>query len=279
MIRFPLLSVDKYNRQARISGRPVFSGTLPEAVELLLRVPAPAAPQLVITPNVDQINRLIQDDQWRDEFAQAEVLVVDGAPVVGLFRMLGAKQINRVTGADLLPAVVSAATPVHRIAIAGGNDSVRERAIAKLRSTHPNADVVGISIPFSADPRAAADTLAELRAAAPSIVFVCLGSPKQERWVLHHRDELPGAWYVGAGAAVDFAAGEVKRAPQMLQKFGLEWLYRLSQEPRRLAKRYLVIGPLFLPVALCSLLHHFTGLCGAKYSQADSTPPARQNRR
>ena len=88
--------------------------------------------------------------------------------------------------------------------------------------------------------------IAQLRDVAPDIVFVCLGAPKQELWYLQWRDQLPPAVYIGAGAAVDFAADRVRRAPKLVQRIGAEWVWRLAQEPRRLAGRYLGKGPAFL---------------------------------
>ena len=95
------------------------------------------------------------------------------------------------------------------------------------------------------------DRLAQLD---PSLVYLCLGSPKQEAWFEHWRRELPAAVYVGAGAAVDFAAGARRRAPRALQMIGGEWTWRLVQEPRRMAGRYLGRGPRFLGVIARSVL-------------------------
>jgi glycosyltransferase involved in cell wall biosynthesis len=97
--------------------------------------------------------------------------------------------------------------------------------------------------------------VARLRSLRPDIVFLCLGFPLQEAWWAHWRDRLPAAVYVGAGAAVDFAAGVRSRAPRAVQRLGMEWCWRLAQEPRRLAHRYLVRGPRFLVVAARSLRH------------------------
>jgi N-acetylglucosaminyldiphosphoundecaprenol N-acetyl-beta-D-mannosaminyltransferase len=88
---------------------------------------------------------------------------------------------------------------------------------------------------------------------APDIVFLCLGAPKQESWFMEWRDLLPDGVYIGAGAAVDFAAGVSTRAPAQLQRLGMEWVWRLAQEPKRLAKRYLIKGPRFLVIAARSI--------------------------
>ncbi len=93
-----------------------------------------------------------------------------------------------------------------------------------------------------------------LRDRAAEVTFICLGSPKQELWFLENRHELPPGIYVGAGAAIDFAGGAKKRAPVLAQRIGMEWVWRLAQEPRRLARRYLVDGPKFIFVVVRSVV-------------------------
>lgn len=104
------------------------------------------------------------------------------------------------------------------------------------------------------DDPASLEVVEALASLEPDLVFVCLGSPKQDVWVSRWRAKLPPAVYIGAGAAVDFVAGTKRRAPRALQRLGLEWAFRLAQEPRRLARRYLVRGPAFAMVAVRSLI-------------------------
>ncbi|MBC2682469.1 WecB/TagA/CpsF family glycosyltransferase [Corynebacterium anserum] len=252
--QFNLLTVDRSSSKAEILGRPVFPGTAAEAVSLFLSE-TPSTPKLVITPNVDHINRLVLDAQWREVFQTAEILLTDGKPVEILLKKLGADNIHRITGADLLPRVATAARGTgKRIAVVGGRDDVRQQAIANLtESNGQELDIVGVSVPFAPGGfDEAAQRIVELQ---PDIVFVCLSSPKQEQWVEDFREVLPGAWYIGSGAAVDFAAGEVERAPEWMQNLSLEWVYRLMKEPKRLAYRYVVVGPLFLGVIASAMAH------------------------
>lgn len=250
--RLNLFSVDPATGVAQILGREVFAGDLSQAVSYLLD-DAPAVPKLAITPNVDQVNRLVLDDAWRQVFQQADILFTDGKPVEILLNKLGAKNIHRVTGADLLPEVARAATGTgKRVAVVGGRDDVRERAVANLKAGNGEAlDIVGVPVPFA--PGGFDEAAAEVAELKPDIVFVCLSSPKQEQWVIDFRETLPAAWYIGSGAAVDFAAGEVDRAPELMQKLSLEWLYRLYKEPKRLAYRYLVVGPIYLGVIAAAI--------------------------
>ncbi|GGG81275.1 WecB/TagA/CpsF family glycosyltransferase [Corynebacterium pelargi] len=252
-MHIPTISVDSSGHHAELDGQTLFRGSVEDALDTFLGK-APACAQLLITPNVDQVNRLITDAQWRATFRSGDFYLIDGAPVLGLLKLLGAKGFHRVTGADLLPTAAKRATKEHTIVILGGKDEVREAAIEQLRAQNPDARFEGISIPFQATPEANEDIAEQLAALAPQLVFICLGSPKQEQWFQANQEHLPPAFYVGAGAAVDFAAGAVNRAPKLMQKLGLEWFYRLLQEPRRLAKRYLVVGPMFILVVIASLL-------------------------
>jgi len=230
-----------------------------DTVTLLAEIDALLArrePALVVTVNVDQILDLEREHKTMEVYQGADLLVMDGMPVVQLARMLGADEVHRHTGADLLPLMAEeSADRGWRVSILGGASGVAEAAAAQLRETYPGALVHSVEFPMMRDvtdpaSRSVVEALAEQR---PDLVFVCLGAPKQELWTLAWRDQLPPAVYVGAGAAVDFAAQKVSRAPQWLQRIGGEWLWRLAQEPRRLASRYLLKGPRFLRVMARSL--------------------------
>jgi len=163
---------------------------------------------------------------------------------------------ERHTGADLLPLVAAQARRLGwRIAVTGGEEHIARIAAETLRRRF-DADVVAVPFPriTSVEDDGSRKVVDELVQLKPDLVFVCLGSPKQDVWVSHWRSELPPALYVGAGAAVDFVAGTKKRAPATIQRLGAEWIYRLVQEPRRLARRYLIRGPRFVYIALRSLL-------------------------
>lgn len=212
---------------------------------------------LVVTPNVDQVLSMPSSPMEDSVMDNASLLIIDGAPILALARVLGAKNAFRNTGADLLPLVAEAsADHGWKVAILGGPEEVGLEAATKLSGQYPGATVNHVAFPFveAGDLRGARAVVDSLSEMDPDIVFVCLGSPKQERWVQEHREDLPSAVYIGAGAAVDFAAGAKTRAPRVVQKCGLEWAWRLVQEPRRLARRYLVRGPLFIGVVFRSLL-------------------------
>lgn len=129
-------------------------------------------------------------------------------------------------------------------------------AAERLGRAYPGPEIAAVPMPMlsdAADP-ASQDAIASLVAFKPDVVFVCLGAPKQERWFRVWRDKLPGGVYIGAGAAVDFAAGTKRRAPRVVQEMGLEWVWRVFQEFGRLAPRYFVKGPSFVRIAIQSTI-------------------------
>jgi exopolysaccharide biosynthesis WecB/TagA/CpsF family protein len=234
---------------------PLFQGGTEDLLVRIGQLIATRKPALVVTPNVDQVLDLQVSTDLRYAYHDAELRLVDGAPLVALAKGLGAK-VQRHTGADLLPLLTGRSVAEKwRISILGGSDDAAQAAIDALRTRFPGCDVTAVSFPFvdsPSDPRCSSAVTA-LQEAGPDIVFLCLGSPKQENFFRHWRAALPPAVYIGAGAAVDFAAGTKARAPRIVQRAGLEWTWRLGQEPRRLAHRYLVKGPRFLRTAALSI--------------------------
>jgi len=173
----------------------------------------------------------------------------DGMPLVWLSWLHGHQDAERVYGPDLMLALCERSqTTGHRHFFYGGAPGVAERLVRRLRSRYPALAVAGIcSPPFRpVDAREDVETLDAINAAAPDIVWVGLGTPKQDYWVSTHRPLLSAPALIAVGAAFDFHAGLLRQAPRWMQRSGLEWLFRLVQEPRRLAYRYLVYNPLFV---------------------------------
>ena len=234
-----------------LAGQELFLGGPRELLGRIAELVPADRVHAVITPNVDQTLTMQEDPALRRAYDEATLRITDGTPLVVLGRLLGADGLIRLTGADLLVyAARRAPKEGWRIALTGGAPDVADHAAEHLREQY-GADVVAVPFPRigSVDDPASSSVIDALTEVAPDLVFVCLGSPKQDTWVSHWRDALPPAVYIGAGAAVDFVAGTKKRAPRAVQRAGGEWLFRLAQEPRRLAGRYLVRGPHFIAVA------------------------------
>ncbi|HEV7657202.1 MAG TPA: WecB/TagA/CpsF family glycosyltransferase [Mycobacteriales bacterium] len=203
----------------------------------------------LVNPNVDVLRQIERDPQVRRLVGQATLVVADGAPLEWAARLAGTPLPPRVPGSTLIWSLSKAAARSGRsIFLLGGAPGVAERAVAALTEDvraagAPELRVAGTHCPplgFENDPAELAAIRAALAAAQPDIVFCGLGFPKQEKLISWLVDEFSGTWFIGSGASLAFAAGEVARAPQWLRRIGAEWVFRLVSEPRRLARRYLV---------------------------------------
>jgi N-acetylglucosaminyldiphosphoundecaprenol N-acetyl-beta-D-mannosaminyltransferase len=223
-----------------------FDGALERIDELIARGEGGS----VFTPNVDHVVNAGRVDKLRAAYAACSLSLVDGQPLVWASRLLGAPLPEKVSGSDLVPRLLERAVARrHRVYLLGGAAGVAEAAADLLQRR--GVEVAGFDGGrISLDPAPGEDDalVERISAARPDLLLVALGSPKQEVWIHRCGARLRPAVCVAVGAALDFITGRVKRAPRWMQKAGLEWLYRLGSEPRRLAFRYLVNDPQILMV-------------------------------
>lgn len=225
-------------------GLPLDQITEPEVVDRVMTALLAGRGGWIATPNVDHLRRAARDERLAAMIRTADLSVADGAPVVWAARIACRPVPGRVTGADLLWSLSAAAAAAGRsIYLLGGEPGVPERAALALQAAYPELKVVGTCSPprgFEHDPEQMAALREELMAKAPDLVFVGLGFPKQENVICGFHDDLPATWWLGCGAALPFAAGQLERAPAWMRPLGLEWLFRLAHEPRRLFRRYVL---------------------------------------
>ena len=191
-----------------------------------------------------------EDEQFRQVLNRADVATPDGMPLVWALRSFGAERQQRVYGPTLmLQLCEQAAKDGHRVFLYGGRPETLPLLRARLTERFPALIIAGeYSPPFRPLTLDEERLLRErIHNADPDLIFVGISTPKQEMWMADHRECFPGVVMIGVGAAFDFHAGRVKQAPPWMQKIGLEWLFRLLSEPRRLWKRYLLVTPRFLP--------------------------------
>lgn len=215
--------------------------TLIEALNQIEQMIASGRPHYVVTPNVDFLVQAREDVELRRILCEADLVVCDGTPLVWASRLLGNALPERVAGADLVPALLKiAAEKQYRVFLLGATPESAQQAVTSLRAEHPRLPVVGhYSPPFnSLLEMNHAEISRRIRDAAPDILFVSLGCPKQEKWIAMHYHSLGVPVTAGVGATIDFLGGAMRRAPIWMQRSGTEWLFRLIQEPRRLLKRY-----------------------------------------
>ncbi len=227
---------------------------LAEAVDAIEELVARRRGGMIFTPNVDHVVLADEDPLLREAYAEADLSLVDGVPVMWAARALGSPLPEKVSGSDLVrPLVARAAERGWRVYFLGGRPGVGAKAKGILEREFPGVRIVGVSSPdidLSRDVSEQADVIAAVRAAQPDLLFLALGAPKQEIWGRRIRDAVAPAVILGVGASLDFVAGEAKRAPPWMSSIGLEWLYRLAQEPRRMWRRYLVRDPRFLAIVV-----------------------------
>jgi N-acetylglucosaminyldiphosphoundecaprenol N-acetyl-beta-D-mannosaminyltransferase len=217
-----------------------------QCVEHVLQELAAGRGGWVVTPNLDHLRRLVNEQSYRELCAGADLFVADGMPLVWASRLQGTPLPERVAGSDLITSLTQGAARAHRsIFLLGGDPGTAEAAGRILVQRNPGLVVRGTACPapgFERDELALRALRTQLAEAQPDIVYVALGSPKQERLIVELRQLLPRAWWLGVGISFSFVTGDVKRASPLVRRLGLEWLHRLVQEPRRLFKRYLVHG-------------------------------------
>jgi N-acetylglucosaminyldiphosphoundecaprenol N-acetyl-beta-D-mannosaminyltransferase len=198
-----------------------------------------------------------RDAELRHIHKAAGLVTPDGMPLVWLSRLLGFRHVERVCGSDLMLAVCErSVTRGYRHFFYGGAPGVAEKLVARLQSRFPGLQVAGTESPpfrpLTPDEDRAA--VQQINAARPDVVWVGISTPKQERWMAAHVGRLSAPVLIGSGAAFDFHAGIKRRAPRWMQRSGLEWLFRLMLEPRRLWRRYLINNPWFLCLVLLQVL-------------------------
>jgi N-acetylglucosaminyldiphosphoundecaprenol N-acetyl-beta-D-mannosaminyltransferase len=198
----------------------------------------------LVTANLDFLRRYSKEPQMRSLYASADLTVADGMPLVWAAAILGTPLPERVAGSALIYRFAERAAREQRsIYLLGGDPGAGEHAARELQRLAPGLVIAGHAAPrFSVNPtpEEIADTARLLREAHPDLLLVGLGSPKQERVIYALRAQFPSTWMVGVGISFSFVSGRVARAPSWMRKSGLEWVHRLAQEPKRLARRYLV---------------------------------------
>jgi len=222
----------------------VHSCPFDEMLETIVRSARSGEPKYVVTPNAQHVVLLSKDKHFQTIYTEAAFVLPDGISLLVAARILGHKIPQRVSGVDMFEALCRrAAREGLRVFLLGGCPGSAEKAARKLLAENPGLIVSGTHCPpfgFENDPLHQAEIEARIKAACPDLLFVALGAPKQEYWMHEHSRSLGVPVTMGVGGSFEMVSGTVPRAPQWLQRIGVEWLYRLMREPRRLWRRYLV---------------------------------------
>lgn len=198
----------------------------------------------VVTPNIDHIVQLEKDEELKRVYENASLILTDGKPLIWISNWYKTPIKEKISGSDLFPRVCElAAKKGYTMYLLGAAEGVADKAAKNLMDKYKGLNIVGTYSPpfgFEKDKVELKKIERQIQEVHPDILIVGLGCPKQEKYMYHHCKELDVPISFGLGASIDFEAGNIKRAPRWMSEHGLEWLYRITQDPKRLAKRYLV---------------------------------------
>ena len=218
--------------------------TMEEAIDAIDRLICQDKNGYVVTPNIDHIVKLESDQLLQKVYADADIILTDGKPMIWMSRLYGTPIKEKVSGSDLFPNLCRlAAGKGYRVFLLGAAEGVAAKAAINLQNKFPGLIIAGTYSPpfgFEKDEKELQNILRIVTEAKPHILIVGLGCPKQEKFIYNYKDVLNVPVSLGLGASIDFEAGILKRAPKWMADHGFEWLYRIVQDPGRMAKRYFV---------------------------------------
>lgn len=218
--------------------------TTSEAIGKVTKLIIDKKKSYIVTPNVDHIVQLEKDSEFRKAYQGAELVLVDGKPLIWISKLYGTPIKEKISGSDLFPLLCElAAKKGFSMFFLGAKEGVAEIAANNLRLKYKGLNIVGTYSPpmgFEKSANEIEKAISIVNNCNPDILIIALGAPKQEKFIMHYKDRLNATVSLGLGASLDFEAKTVKRAPKWMSDHGLEWFYRFLQEPGRLFKRYFV---------------------------------------
>ena len=219
-----------------VLGIPFDDLVLEEAVERALALISERRSAMSVTPNAEILLAARRDQQLRRALLRSDLTVADGVGVILASRMLGRPLSHRVPGIDLAAAIMARlAARGESVYLLGAKPGVGEQAAQRLRMLYPGLRIAGVHNGYF-NKAAERTIIDEINLARPALLLVCLGCPRQEKWLADHAIELRFGLGMALGGALDVFSGQKRRAPLMLRRAGLEWLYRLIREPRRFVR-------------------------------------------
>jgi N-acetylglucosaminyldiphosphoundecaprenol N-acetyl-beta-D-mannosaminyltransferase len=243
-------------KKVSVVNAPVTASPFDEQIKVILEWASKHLSKVVCVANVHMVTEAYLNQDFGKVLKSADLVTPDGMPLVWMMRMLGARNQDRVAGLDILQAICKAAPSTNiSLFFVGSETPILDQMRVRLNQEFPNLQIAEMEpLPFRPLTPAEDEALIQkINASGAGVVLVSLGCPKQERWMAEHKDKIH-AVMIGLGGAFPVYAGICKRAPRWVREMGMEWFYRLIQEPRRLWKRYSTTIPLFLWLASKQLI-------------------------
>lgn len=257
LLRTAIASLLSPSRRAAVAPKPLIVSarvdnlSIDEAIAAIFATPLAGRARIAFFVHAHALNLARFRPDYAELLAQADLVLPDGIGIRLAGRLMGVALRHNINGTDLFPLLCrEAARQRVPVAMIGGAPGIAEACARRVQAEIPGLDVPVVSAGFFANDAAAAHTVERVRALGRSLVLVGMGSPRQEQWSWKHLRRVPGATVLTVGGLFDFYSGRIPRAPWLLRELGMEWAFRLAQEPRRLAKRYLLGNPLFLALAV-----------------------------
>lgn len=216
--------------------------TMSEAIEEADRLICERNHSYIVTPNMDHIVLLENDELFREIYDNADLVLTDGKPLLWIAKMQGTPIKEKISGSDFFPEMCKlAARKGYKIFILGAAEGVADKAAENLRKKYADLQIVGTYSPpfgFEKDKETIKIIIEKINKSKADILAVALGTPKGEKLIYEIRERIGVSLSISIGATIDFEAGNIKRAPKWMSNAGLEWLFRITQDPKRLIKRY-----------------------------------------
>lgn len=218
--------------------------TMVETLKEVERLVSERKGAYVVTPNVDHIVKLENDKELKRVYDNADLILTDGKPLLWIAKLYGKPIKEKISGSDLFPLLCKmAAKNGYKMFFLGAAEGIAAKAAENLMTKYKGLNVVGTYSPpygFENDAEEISKIKKMIIEKRPDILIVGLGCPKQEKFMFHYCKELEVPVSFGLGASFDFEAGNIKRAPKWMSEHGLEWLFRITQDPKRMFKRYII---------------------------------------
>lgn len=231
-----------------ILGVKVDNNTINEAVEMAIDAVDKGSKFVIFTPNPEIVMKAYEDSSFKKILNSADIVTPDGIGIVYASKILKGFVKERAAGFDICCGIIDRLNSRGgSVYLLGGKPGVAEQAGEKLKESYKNLIIAGTHDGYFNNDL---EIICEINEKSPDLVLVCLGFPKQEKWIYDNRDKLNAKVMIGAGGSIDVIAGNVKRAPDIFIKLGLEWFYRLVSDPKRIGRM------VKLPVFMIKVMMH-----------------------